>query len=129
VRSEPGNNSEPQVLISDLDQHKQIHWLKIILTGTASNRNGLGATVRIQTAGQTYTKYNDGKSGHNEVRPVAVSPAFSRCPVSIQTSALNTALQKTQVRDSVAVFLVKPDTTESTPASTWPPGWPRRNRG
>ena len=31
-------NSEPQVLISDLAQVKQIHWLKVVLTGTSSNR-------------------------------------------------------------------------------------------
>lgn len=57
-------NSEPQVLISDLAQHKQIHWLKVLLEGTTSNRNGLGATVRVHAGGQTYTKYNDGKSGY-----------------------------------------------------------------
>jgi enediyne biosynthesis protein E4 len=57
-------NSEPQVLISDLAQRKPIHWLKVVLNGTVSNRNGLGATVRVQAGGQTYTKYNDGKSGY-----------------------------------------------------------------
>lgn len=57
-------NSPPQVLISDLAQRKQIHWLKIMLTGTTSNRNGLGATVRVRAGGQVYTKYNDGKSGY-----------------------------------------------------------------
>ena len=40
-------NSEPQVLVSDLAQRKKIHWLKIVLEGTSSNRNGLGATVRV----------------------------------------------------------------------------------
>jgi len=58
-------NAEPQILISDLAQRKQIHWLKVVLTGTASNRNGLGATVRVRAAGQkVYAKYNDGKSGY-----------------------------------------------------------------
>ncbi len=57
-------NSEPQVLISDLAQRKAIHWLKIVLVGTASNRDGLGATVRVHAGGQIYTKYNDGKSGY-----------------------------------------------------------------
>jgi hypothetical protein len=57
-------NSEPMVLVSNLAQQKQIHWLKIVLVGTASNRNGLGATVRVHSAGQVYTKYNDGKSGY-----------------------------------------------------------------
>jgi len=57
-------NSEPQVLVSDLAQRKKIHWLKIVLEGTRSNRNGLGATVRMRSGGQTHTKYNDGKSGY-----------------------------------------------------------------
>jgi len=56
--------SAPQVLVSDLAQQKAIHWLKVVLVGTRSNRNGLGATVRVHAAGQTYTKYNDGKSGY-----------------------------------------------------------------
>ncbi|HEX8895014.1 MAG TPA: CRTAC1 family protein [Terriglobales bacterium] len=57
-------NSEPQILISDLAQVKKIHWLKIVLVGTKSNRNGLGATVRLSANGRTYTQYNDGKSGY-----------------------------------------------------------------
>lgn len=57
-------NSEPQVLVSNLAQKKQIHWIKINLIGTKSNRNGLGATVRVHAGGKAYTKYNDGKSGY-----------------------------------------------------------------
>ena len=57
-------NSEPMVLMSDLSQRKQIHWIKIVLQGTKSNRDGLGATVRLHAGGHTYTKYNDGKSGY-----------------------------------------------------------------
>jgi hypothetical protein len=57
-------NSEPQILVSDLSERKPIHWVKILLAGTASNRGGLGATVRVRAAGQVYTRYNDGKSGY-----------------------------------------------------------------
>lgn len=57
-------NSEPQVFISNLAQHKQVHWLKIVLDGTTSSHSGLGATVRLRAGGQTYTKFNDGKSGY-----------------------------------------------------------------
>jgi hypothetical protein len=57
-------NAPPRVLMSDLAQQKKIHWLKIVLVGTVSNRNGLGATVRVHAGGQVYTKYNDGKSGY-----------------------------------------------------------------
>ncbi|MGH9141779.1 MAG: CRTAC1 family protein [Vicinamibacterales bacterium] len=57
-------NSAPQVLVSDLSQRHPIHWLQVVLVGTSSNRNGLGATVRVRAGGQVYTKYNDGKSGY-----------------------------------------------------------------
>jgi hypothetical protein len=57
-------NSEPQILISDLAQRHEIRWVQVKLVGTVSNRDGLGATVRVYTAHQTYTKYNDGKSGY-----------------------------------------------------------------
>ena len=57
-------NSAPQMLVSDLAQHRPIHWLKIVLAGTASNRDGLGATVRVRAGGRVYTKFNDGKSGY-----------------------------------------------------------------
>lgn len=57
-------NAEPQVLISNLSERRQIHWLKVLLTGTTSNRNGLGATVKVTAGGHVYTKYNDGKSGY-----------------------------------------------------------------
>jgi len=57
-------NSAPQMLVSDLAQRRPIHWLQAVLVGTASNRNGLGATVRVRAGGHVYTKYNDGKSGY-----------------------------------------------------------------
>jgi enediyne biosynthesis protein E4 len=57
-------NSEPQILESNLAQRKKIHWLKVLLIGSKSNREGLGATVRVTAEGQTYTKYHDGKSGY-----------------------------------------------------------------
>ncbi|MBZ5565036.1 MAG: CRTAC1 family protein [Acidobacteriia bacterium] len=57
-------NTEPQVFISDLAQRKAIRWLKVVLVGTTSNRNGLGAWVRLHAGGQVYTKYDDGKSGY-----------------------------------------------------------------
>jgi hypothetical protein len=57
-------NGPPQVLMSNLAQKKQIHFLKVKLTGTKSNRDGLGATVKVQAGGKTYMKYHDGKSGY-----------------------------------------------------------------
>ena len=57
-------NSAPQILVSNLSERTAIHWLKVKLTGTASNRDGLGATVHVTAGGRTLTKYNDGKSGY-----------------------------------------------------------------
>jgi hypothetical protein len=57
-------NSAPQILISDLAERRAIHWIAVVLAGTVSNRNGLGATVRVRAGGRVYTKYNDGKSGY-----------------------------------------------------------------
>jgi hypothetical protein len=57
-------NSEPQVLVSDLAQRKAIHWIKVALFGTSSNRNGIGAAVRVVAGGRTLTEWQDGKSGY-----------------------------------------------------------------
>jgi hypothetical protein len=57
-------NSEPQILISNLAQRRAIHWLGVALAGTTSNRNGLGATVRVSAGGRVLTQWNDGKSGY-----------------------------------------------------------------
>jgi len=57
-------NSEPMVLVSNLAQQKEIRWLEIDLTGTRSNRDGLGARVEVQAGGQVQTRIHDGKSGY-----------------------------------------------------------------
>jgi len=57
-------HARPQVLISDLAQKRTINWIKVVLTGTRSNRNGLGATVRVRTGDRVLIKYQDGKSGY-----------------------------------------------------------------
>ncbi len=57
-------NSEPQVLISDLSNRRAVRWLSVVLIGTASNRNGIGAAVRVSAGGRVVTQWNDGKSGY-----------------------------------------------------------------
>lgn len=57
-------NDRPQVLISNLSEKKPIHFLKVKLRGTKSNRDGLGAIVRLTAGGLTQTQQNDGKSGY-----------------------------------------------------------------
>jgi hypothetical protein len=57
-------NSEPQVLISNLAQKKTIHFLKVALVGSKSNRNGIGATVTVSIKDMKITQVQDGKSGY-----------------------------------------------------------------
>lgn len=57
-------NAEPQVLLSDLAERRSIHWLSLRLRGTVSNRDGLGAVVRVITGERTQTQQVDGKAGY-----------------------------------------------------------------
>ncbi len=58
-------NSEPQVFISDLAERKPgLRWLEVELRGTRSNRDGLGALVKVTAGGKTQTRQQDGKSGY-----------------------------------------------------------------
>jgi hypothetical protein len=57
-------NDVPQVLISDLAQRRPVHFVKIELVGTESNRDGLGAQVEVEAGPLKMTKQNDGKSGY-----------------------------------------------------------------
>jgi len=57
-------NAAPMVLISNLSEKTAIHYIAVKLTGTASNRDGLGAIVRVSAGGSTYTKVYDGDSGY-----------------------------------------------------------------
>jgi hypothetical protein len=57
-------NDHPMVLVSNLAEKKKIHFVKIKLAGTISNRDAIGATVKVHAGGKTYTRYNDGKSGY-----------------------------------------------------------------
>ncbi len=57
-------NAEPQVLVSDLAERRKIAWLEVELRGTASNRDGLGAMVKVFAGPDVYTRLHDGKSGY-----------------------------------------------------------------
>ena len=57
-------NDRPQVLVSNLTHRRSVHFLKVQLIGSRSNRDGLGATVSVHTAGKMLTQYHDGKSGY-----------------------------------------------------------------
>lgn len=57
-------NHNPMVLINDLSDKTDINYIKIDLNGTQSNKDGLGAQVKIYAGGDVFTKANDGKSGY-----------------------------------------------------------------
>jgi enediyne biosynthesis protein E4 len=57
-------NAAPMVLISDLSEKTQVRYVAVKLTGSSSNRNGLGAVVKVTAGGATYTKVFDGNSGY-----------------------------------------------------------------
>ena len=57
-------NSEPQVLMSNLSEKMEVHYSKVELSGSKSNRNGIGALVTVTAGGRSQTKSNDGKSGY-----------------------------------------------------------------
>ena len=52
------------VLVSNLSEKTRLRYLEITLTGTTSNRNGLGAVVKVTAGGTTQTKVMDGNSGY-----------------------------------------------------------------
>jgi enediyne biosynthesis protein E4 len=57
-------NSSPMVLVSNLQEQHDIHYLKLVLNGSKSNRDGLGAICRVKVGDQAMTMVHDGKSGY-----------------------------------------------------------------
>jgi len=54
----------PMVLVSNLSEKTPVHYLAVKLIGTTSNRDALGAVVRVTAGAATYTKVMDGNSGY-----------------------------------------------------------------
>jgi len=54
----------PMVLLSNLSERTQLRYVQVKLTGTTSNRDGLGAIVRLTAGGRTQVKVMDGVSGY-----------------------------------------------------------------
>ena len=57
-------NRPPLVLISNLSEKKDLNYLHVKLTGSQSNRDGIGAIVKVYAGDDVYTKMNHGKSGY-----------------------------------------------------------------
>ncbi|HET7220100.1 MAG TPA: CRTAC1 family protein [Vicinamibacterales bacterium] len=56
--------TSPMVLTSNLSDKTRLRYLAVRLAGTASNRSGLGAIVKVTAGKSTYTKVMDGNSGY-----------------------------------------------------------------
>jgi hypothetical protein len=56
--------SEPQVLRSDLAERRGVRYLQVRLVGSRSNRDAIGAVVRVHAGGRILSRWNDGKSGY-----------------------------------------------------------------
>jgi hypothetical protein len=57
-------NAAPMVLVSNLSEKTRAHYLVVKLRGTKSNRDGLGAIVKVSAGAVTQTKVMDGNSGY-----------------------------------------------------------------
>lgn len=57
-------NDGPLVLVSDLSEQKEVYSLEVELRGHKSNRDGLGAVVKVVAGDLVLTQSNDGKSGY-----------------------------------------------------------------
>jgi hypothetical protein len=57
-------NAAPMVLVSNLTEKTRVRYVEVRLTGTSSNRDGLGAIVKVTAGGTAYTKVYDGNSGY-----------------------------------------------------------------
>ncbi len=57
-------NDRPQIFFSNLSEKKEIHFLKIKLIGQTSNRDAIGASVRVSVGGQLRIQMQDGKASY-----------------------------------------------------------------
>jgi len=57
-------NGRPLVLINDRSDRNDLGFLKLKLVGSKSNRDGIGAVVRVHVGDQVQTRSLDGKSGY-----------------------------------------------------------------
>jgi hypothetical protein len=50
--------------VSNLAERRKVNFLQVRLQGGRSNRDGLGALVRVKAGGRTQVQAHDGKSGY-----------------------------------------------------------------
>jgi hypothetical protein len=57
-------DDRPQILLNNRSEKPGFSWLQVHLRGTASNRDGLGALVKVTAGGRAWCQQHDGKSGY-----------------------------------------------------------------
>lgn len=57
-------DDRPQVLINNRSEKGHFSFVQVRLQGTTSNRDGLGALVKVTAGGRTWFQQHDGKSGY-----------------------------------------------------------------
>jgi enediyne biosynthesis protein E4 len=96
-------NAVPQVLVNDLTQRKRVHFLRVRLVGRASNRAGLGATVRVHAGPLVLTKYHDGKSGYLSQSAIPLYFGLGAAPKVDRVEVLWPSGRKSVVEKNVVV--------------------------
>lgn len=105
-------NDRPQVLVSSLAQSQKIKYVKIKLVGSKSNRDGLGAIVKVRAGGKTFMQLHDGKSGYygHSSMPLYFGLGETPKPESIEVrwpSGTRQTIEKPEARDGI-VTIVEP---------------------
>lgn len=62
----------PQILISNLAEQRNIGYLLVKLIGRKSNRDGIGATIRVKAGPLSLHRYHSGKGGYLQVSSLPV---------------------------------------------------------
>lgn len=57
-------NGRPMLMVSNRADRKDFDYLKLKLVGKRSNRDGIGAVVKLHVGDQVQTRSHDGKSGY-----------------------------------------------------------------
>lgn len=96
-------NTAPQVLVNDLAQKRRIHFLQVRLVGRASNRDGLGATVKVHAGPLVLTKYSDGKSGYLSQSAIPLYFGLGSAPKVDRVEVLWPSGRKSSLDRDVAV--------------------------
>lgn len=106
-------NDRPQLLISDLAARRPVRFLKVRLQGTRSNRDGLGARVRVRAGGRDWTQYHNGKSGYlgHSAQPLYFGLGGSETVDAVEVEWPSGVSQRVTnaVRSGMTLTVVEPD--------------------